>query len=112
MTDRPAVTRHPYERGFVFYAATDSADVGFYETLTREAAAAGRITPLLEAPRGVEVTSRETPDTTVYFLLNLTETRHEVSLPRPMNELVSEQERVTAVTLTPLGVAVLAQKKR
>jgi hypothetical protein len=38
--------------------------VGFYETLAREAAAAGRITPLLEAPRGVEVTSRETPDTT------------------------------------------------
>jgi hypothetical protein len=35
----------------------------------------------------------------------------ELSLPGPMNDLVSEQERVTAVTLTPLGVAVLAQQK-
>ena len=110
MAGRPAVTRHPYERGFVFYAGTDSAEVGFYEALAREAGAAGRIEPLLEAPRGVEVTTRETPDTTYYFLLNLVETAHAIRLPGPMDELISEQQ-VKEVSLAPLGVAVLAQKR-
>ncbi|HWX20244.1 MAG TPA: beta-galactosidase trimerization domain-containing protein [Candidatus Binatia bacterium] len=111
MAGNPAVTRHRHERGFVFYAGTDSADVGFYETLAREAAAAGRLVPLLDAPRGVEVTTRETADAIYYFLLNLTETQHDVPLPHPMNELVTGQERVTEVALAPLGVAVLAERK-
>ena len=33
------------------------------------------LTPLIEAPHGVEVTSRQDGDTTYYFLLNLTENR-------------------------------------
>jgi beta-galactosidase len=110
MAGRPAVTRHPYERGFVLYAGTDSAEVGFYEALAREAGAAGRIEPLLDVPRGVEVTTRETPDTTYYFLLNLAETAHDIRLPQPMHELISEQQ-VSEVSLAPLGVAVLAQKR-
>lgn len=111
MEGRPAVTRHSYERGFVFYAGTDSADTGFYETLAREAAAAGQLGPLLEAPEGVEVTSRETLDTTYYFLLNLTDTQHDVPLPRPMNELVTGRNGATDVALGPFGVAVLGEPK-
>jgi len=110
MAGRPAVTRHPYERGFVFYAGTDCADVGFYEALAREAGAAGQIEPLLDAPRGVEVTTRETPETTYYFLLNLVDSAQAVPLPEPMDELIGEQ-RLSGVSLAPLGVAVLAQKR-
>jgi beta-galactosidase GanA len=108
---RPAVTRHQYERGFVLYAGTDSAEAGFYETLAREAGVAGRLVPLLEVPRGVEVTSRETADTAFYFLLNFTETLHEIRLPQPMDELVSQQKQVSRLNLAPLGVAVLAEKR-
>ena len=110
MAGRPAVTRHAYERGFVLYAGTDSDQVGFYEALAREAGAAGRIEPLLDVPRGVEVTTREMPDTTYYFLLNLVETAHDIRLPQPMHELIGEQQ-VSEVSLAPLGVAVLAQKR-
>lgn len=111
MAGRPAVTRHAYQRGYVFYAGTDSGDAGFYETLAREAAAAVGLAPLLEVPRGVEVTTRETPDTTYYFLLNYTEDRRDIRLPQPLDELVSQKPRVTEVSLAPLGVAVLAGRR-
>ncbi len=110
MGGRPAVTRHQYGRGFVLYAGTDSAEVGFYEALAREAGTAGRIEHLLDVPRGVEVTSRETADTTYYFLLNLVENAHEVHLPQPMEELIAQQQ-VAKVSLAPLGVAILALKR-
>jgi beta-galactosidase len=111
MDGRPAITRHQYKKGFVFYSGTDSSEVGFYETLAREAAVAGRILPLLEVPVGVEVATRETHDTTYYFLLNYTETTHEIHLPRAMDELVSQRKKISDVSLTALGVAVLAERR-
>ena len=111
MAGRPAVTRHQYERGFVLYAATDSAEVGFYEALAREAAVAGRLVPLLEVPKGVEVTTRETPQTTYYFLLNYTESEQQIHLPQPMDELIGQHDHVTEVLLAALGVAILAENR-
>ncbi len=111
MAGRPAVTRHQYERGFVLYAATDSAEVGFYEALARAAGVAGRLVPLLEVPKGVEVTTRETPDTTYYFLLNYTDNPHDIHLPQPMEELIGQQQKVTDILLAPLGAAIFAAKR-
>jgi Beta-galactosidase C-terminal domain len=62
-------------------------------------------------PEGVEVTSRETPDAIYYFLLNLVDSPHDVRLPQPMDELISQQAQITQVPLAPLGVAVLGVKR-
>jgi beta-galactosidase len=112
MTGKPAITRHRYKQGWVFYVGTDSAEDGFHEALARVVGAVGQLPSLIAAPYGVEVTSREDADTIFYFLLNLTEATHnEVQLPRPMDDLIGGKKRVTKVSLGPLEVAVLASAK-
>ncbi len=106
---QPAVTRNRYGKGWVFYAGCDSTDDAFYEALARMAGEAASLQPLLAAPYGVEVTSRQDENSTYYFLLNLTETAHEkIELPHPMEDLTGERRSVTQIALGPLDVAILA----
>ena len=79
MEGRPAITRNRHGRGWVIYVGCDSTSDDFYEAVAHMAGTASGLTPLIEAPYGVEVTSRQDGDTTYYFLLNLTETPHERS---------------------------------
>lgn len=112
MDRRPSITRNRHGQGWVFYVGTDCADDVFHETLARAVAAAGKLSPLIAAPYGVEVTSREDANTTFYFLLNLTEdVKNSIALPHPMVDLITERESVTSVSLGPLEVAVLASSK-
>ena len=109
MEGRPAVTRNRHGRGWVIYVGCDSTSDDFYEALARVVGAAGGLTPLIEAPHGVEVTSRQDGDTTYYFLLNLTENpQNKITLPKPMDDLIHDRRGITEVTLGPLEVAVLA----
>jgi beta-galactosidase len=109
MEGRPAVTRNRHGKGWVFYAGCDSTDDGFYENLARAVASACKLTPLIDAPYGIEVTSRHDATATYYFLLNLTPTTHDrIELPRAMDDLIGERSGVTQIALAPLGVAVLA----
>jgi beta-galactosidase len=111
MEGGPAITGNRYGQGQVFYAGCDSTDDLFYETLVRMAGAACSFKPLIQAPHGVEVTSRQDATTTYYFLLNLTETTHDnIGLPRPMCDLISGRNNVTQISLGPLDVAVLASE--
>jgi beta-galactosidase len=104
----PAVVRHKYGAGTVFYVGTDSNDRGFYEAIAHQVAASASLRPLIAAPYSVEVTSRQDADHTYYFLLNLTETPHaDIGLPSAMDELVTGKKGVTAVSLGALEVAVL-----
>lgn len=106
---RPAVTRYRHEKGWVFYAGCDSTDDGFYETLARMAGEACSLKPLIAAPYGVEVISRQDAKTTYYFLLNLTGTAHDkITLPHPMDDLIGERRSIAQISLAPLDVAVLA----
>ncbi len=108
MAGGPAITKNRWKQGWVFYVGTDCAENAFYEALAREAAAAAQLKPLIAAPYGVEVTSREDAATTYYFLLNLTETPHSgIRLPEAMDDLITGQAGVTEVSLGPLEVAVL-----
>ncbi len=112
MAGRPAIGRNRHGQGWVFYVGTDSGDGGFYEALAQEVAATGKLSPLIPAPYGVEVVSREDSGATYYFLLNLTEEPHPgIALPESMEDLLSERGKVTAVSLQPLGVGVLAARK-
>ncbi len=109
MDGKPAVTRHRFQRGWVYYAGTDCAEDGFHEALARAVGAAAKLSPLIAAPYGVEVTSRQHEATTYYFLLNLTETAHRhIALPRPMEDLVTGRTGLESVSLGPLEVALLA----
>jgi beta-galactosidase len=112
MAGKPALARNRHGNGWVFYAGADSDDVRFYETLARVVAGTGRLRPLLEAPQGVEVVTRESSEETYYFLLNLTETsRDGIVLPRPMEDLLSGRTEITTISLGPLDVCVLALRK-
>lgn len=108
MEGLPAVVRNKYGAGWVMYVGTDSKDTGFYEEVARKAAAAAALRPLIAAPYGVEVTSRQDEANTYYFLLNLTENPHpEIRLPHPMADLLGGETELTRVSLGPLSVAVL-----
>jgi beta-galactosidase len=112
MEGQPAITRNRHGQGWVFYVGTDSADDLFHEALARVVAATAKLTPLIPAPYGVEVVSREDATTTYYFLLNLTEDAHNaIALPHPMTDLITQREHLTEVSLAPLEVAVLASPK-
>jgi beta-galactosidase len=108
MTGRAAVTRHGYERGWVYYVGVDCVEDEFYEELARMAGATSGLAPLIAAPHGVEVTSRRDETHTYYFLLNLTETPHaEIALPHAMDDVIGERQQVTHISLGPLESAVL-----
>lgn len=112
LSGRPAVTRNRHGSGLLFYVGTDSSDHAFYETLARLVGASSNIAPLITAPYGVEVTSREANEATYYFLLNLTETVHNnIQLPKPMDDMILETKDVSQISLGPLGVAVLASRR-
>ncbi len=113
MAGLPAVTRNRYGQGWVFYAGTDCAEDGFYETIARAVGDAAKLSPLIAAPYGVEVVSREDATATYYFLLNLKEEQHgDISLTEPMDDLVAERTGVKTISLGPLDVAVLAATKK
>jgi beta-galactosidase len=113
LAGRPAISRNRHGQGWVFYVGTDSADGGFYEALARQVGTSGQLSPLIPAPYGVEVVSRQDSGATYYFLLNLTEEPHpDIALAEPMEDLLSEGGKVTTVSLDPLGVSVLAARKR
>ena len=113
MAGGPAVTRNRCEQGWVFYVGVDCVEVEFYEAFARVVGNAGKLMPLIAAPYGVEVTSRQDVDITYYFLLNLTETTHDnIELPSPMDDLIGDRKGVAQVSLGPLDVAVLARPKK
>jgi beta-galactosidase len=109
MDRKPAITRNRHGQGWVLYVGADSDEDVFYETLAHEIGLMGNLKPLIAAPYGVEVTSREESAVTYYFLLNLTTTAHDnIELPDSMSDLIDGKANVTQVSLGPLGIAVLA----
>ncbi len=111
MEGKPAVTRNRHGQGWVFYVGVDCVEDAFYETVARKIAETCRLTPLVAAPYGVEVTSRQDADRTYYFFLNLlTEDQGRIDLPHPMDDLINGKSGVTQIALGPLEVALLASK--
>lgn len=80
--DRPALTMHSYGQGYAWYLATRGSEELLNRLVQLLCQQAG-VDPVLEAPGGIEVTSRQRADgRRVYFLLNHTEGRVEVPLPQ------------------------------
>jgi beta-galactosidase len=113
MAGQPVVTRNRYQKGWVFYVGVDCVEDEFYEVFARMAGGAAMLKPLIAAPYGIEVTSRQDANATYYFLVNLTEVTHDnIELPGSMNDLIHERNGVTSLSLGALDVAVLERPKK
>jgi len=113
LAGRPAVTRHAFGAGSVWYAGT-RPDAAAMRALTDAVRAEAGVRPVLpELPDGVQATVRRSepgePDRRFLFLLNHTEEPAEVPLPEPMSDVLAPQAApARTVRLAGRGVAVLA----
>ncbi|MFI6769944.1 beta-galactosidase [Streptomyces sp. NPDC050355] len=111
LAGRPALTRHAYGRGTVWYLGTRPEPAlmrALLDDVRREAGAAPVVPGL---PAGVQATVREGAGGRYLFLLNHGAAAVEVGLPEPMREAPAadgaRSAAVDRVTLAARGVAVL-----
>ncbi|MGW7024986.1 beta-galactosidase [Streptomyces decoyicus] len=117
LAGRPAVTRHTYGRGTVWYVGT-RLDAALMRALLDDVRAAAGVAPVLpDLPEGVQATVREGVGGRYVFLLNHGARTVEVGLPAPMRDALAaadttgggEAGPVDRVTLGARGVAVLTE---
>ncbi|MFG2095506.1 beta-galactosidase [Streptomyces sp. NPDC048612] len=114
LAGRPAVTRHSYGRGTVWYVGT-RLEPALMRALLDDVRAAADVRPVLpELPPGVQATVREGAGGRHVFLLNHGTETVEVTLPAPMrNALAADGTPGTGavgrITLGARGVAVLTE---
>ncbi|MET7798920.1 beta-galactosidase [Streptomyces decoyicus] len=112
LAGRPAVTRHAYGRGTVWYVGT-RLDAALMRALLDDVRAAAGVAPVLPGlPEGVQATVREGVGGRYVFLLNHGARTVEVGLPAPMRDALAADATggagaVERVTLSARGVAVL-----
>ncbi|MEW1753297.1 beta-galactosidase [Streptomyces angustmyceticus] len=111
LAGRPAVTRHSYGRGTVWYAGT-RLEPALMRALLDDVRAAAGVGPVLPGlPAGVQATVREGAGGRYVFLLNHGTETVEVGLPAPMRDALAAVDgaggAVGRVTLGARGVAVL-----
>jgi beta-galactosidase len=106
----PAVTQHRVGRGAAYYIASDPEERfldDFYGRLLGEQG----ITPLLDAPPGIEVTLRESGRHRLLYVLNHTPQPASVPLPAGTSywDHLSRSAIGAALELPGYGVAILEQ---
>jgi beta-galactosidase len=123
LAGRPAVTRHAYGQGTVWYVGT-RLDAALMRALLDDVRAAAGVAPVLPGlPEGVQATVREGPGGRYVFLLNHGSRTVEVELPAPMHDALAAADgtdedggrgeggaragAVGRITLDARGVAVL-----
>jgi beta-galactosidase len=104
----PAVTRHAFGEGAAYYLGTRPEE-RFTRLLLSQICREAGVTPPLEAPSGVEVVRRRTGDTSFLFALNHNTEAVEVHLDGRARDLLTGREHDGALTLNPLGVAILEE---
>ncbi|UYB41993.1 beta-galactosidase [Streptomyces sp. Je 1-4] len=114
LAGRPAVTRHSYGRGTVWYVAT-RLEPALMRALLDEVRAAAGVEPVLPGlPAGVQATVREGAGGRFLFLLNHGTETAEVGLPAPLRDALAARGTAGAgavdrITLGARGVAVLTE---
>ncbi|MEU9488725.1 beta-galactosidase [Streptomyces decoyicus] len=117
LAGRPAVTRHAYGRGTVWYVGT-RLDAALMRALLDDVRAAAGVAPVLPGlPEGVQATVREGLGGRYLFLLNHGARTVEVGLPAPMRNALAAADvtggagagSVDRVRLSARGVAVLTE---
>ncbi|MGY5129477.1 beta-galactosidase [Streptomyces nigrescens] len=114
LAGRPAVTRHSYGRGTVWYVGT-RLEPALMRTLLDVVRAAAGVEPVLPGlPAGVQATVREGAGGRYLFLLNHGTETVEVGLPAPLRDALAARGTAGAgavdrITLGARGVAVLTE---
>jgi beta-galactosidase len=101
----PAATRHSFGQGLAFYLGTRLNVEGMRWLIGRVCAEAG-VTPVLEAPAGVEALRRVSDGRTLLYVLNHNNTPQKISVPSGAKELLSAQSSQGSFELAPRGVAI------
>jgi len=107
---RPAVTRHAHGRGAAYYLAT-RLDAAGLDLLLDRVVLEAKVQPVLRTPAGVEATRRTSRRDQFLFLLNYNDRPVKVALGASGGrDLISGKSAARAVTLAPLGAAVIQRR--
>jgi len=106
----PAVTVNQAGKGFLVYVGTDSESPEFYETIFNVISEKFHFEPIINAPDGVEVVSRTGKENEYIFLLNLTDSKQQITLPVPCKNILTGNIMEGPVLLDGLDVWVLEKK--
>ena len=102
-----AVTLHPAGRGFIVFVSFNCHDSTFFDALFALIARRFAISPLLAAPRDVDVVSRTVGKTNYIFLINDARKAVEIVLPQQYSELLTGRTVSGQFNLDALQVAIL-----
>ena len=105
----PVITKNDYGKGKAYYLATASSKE-FYREFLSDLCKEQGISPVLETPAGVEVTSRENETGRFIYVLNHNSNDAEISLPGRMKDLISGEVFETGgkLVLQPKDVKILS----
>jgi beta-galactosidase len=106
---RPAITRNHFGRGQAIYVGTFGND-DLWSALARELAGLAGLSPVLEAPAGVELAERWQAGRRLQFVLNHSERDQPMAFDRPYRDLLDGAAPIEgAVVLPPHAVMVLEE---
>lgn len=101
----PALTRHHYGSGVVYYCCT-YGDADFYADLLTQVLDGAEVRGRMQVPEGVDVYWRENEGARYLFLVNFTDTRQTVDVGHELDLLLGETPEKGAVTLPAYGVGI------
>lgn len=105
----PVLTKNTFGKGSAYYVATAS-DEAFYRAYLGKLCAENGITPVLETPAGVEVTSRGEGDECLYFIMNHNVSETKIEMPFAGKDLITGEEiAVGEVNLLPYDVKIICK---
>ncbi len=107
VTKFAAVTRNNYGNGIGWYIGTVVKENIFYDQLIKSLLNDAGIQPVIQPPKGVEVTIREGNGKKILFIINHTEKKQTINIPKGKIELLSQSKTNDTIELDVLGVAVL-----
>lgn len=107
LIDFAAVTRNEHGSGSAWYVGTIAKEDSFYDTLIAQVAKDAGVRPILDPPKGVEVSLRQGNGQRLLFVINHANSATTIdSVPTGAIDLLSEELPNGSVTLEPFGVAI------
>jgi beta-galactosidase len=102
-----ALTRNRCGRGWGYYVGANMAEDAFYDALVAEVLRRSGVAPAVQPPAGVEASVREGGGKRLVFLINHTEEKKVVAVPKGKTELLSGKTTGAKIELDRYGVAVI-----
>ncbi|MED4164551.1 beta-galactosidase trimerization domain-containing protein, partial [Halalkalibacterium halodurans] len=101
----PVITRHAYGKGKAYYVGT-CPDQAFLTDFMKTVCAEKEIAPLLNVPKGVEVTERRKDGASYFFIMNHNASTVELEIGEG-TDLLTGKELTGATSLEAYGVMIV-----